>query len=247
MYFYLYDSFLSDKRYARELTDIEARVADLGIGGKIGRLTTLKSADDMIRQAVRQGAETVVAVGNDETVSRVVRSILGSQIILGIIPLGEPVTMADALGIPSGLAACEVLSARILEAVDIGRVNNHNFLSTVEVAQAPVTIRLNNAFSITPDSAEQSVRIVNFSASGRSNPHDGRFDAVITGRRSGGRFGLGRHNEADSIIPCTKAEIISLDEPVEIIADGAFRLKTPAIIDMSPKQMTIIVGKERRL
>jgi len=62
-YFYLYDTFTSERAHAGTLVRIENALTDLGIQGRVGRLTILKSAKDLIDSAIKDGADTVVAVG----------------------------------------------------------------------------------------------------------------------------------------------------------------------------------------
>ena len=88
MYFYIYDSFLHDKRFERDLAAIETRLTDLGVSGKIGRLTPFVSARGLVRDEARRGAQTVVVVGNDATVAKVVEGLGEEKVTLGIIPVG---------------------------------------------------------------------------------------------------------------------------------------------------------------
>ncbi|WP_194949662.1 diacylglycerol/lipid kinase family protein [Actinomyces trachealis] len=54
------------------------------------------------RQALRSGAELVVAVGGDGTLRRVAGEVAGSGVPLGILPLGTANLAARSLGIPVG-------------------------------------------------------------------------------------------------------------------------------------------------
>src|SRR3989338_10760844 len=89
-YFYLYDSYLQDRSYATTLIKFETTLTDLGIQGKVGRLTLLKSVKDLVEAAVRDGADTIVAVGNDITLSQVAQVVIKQpKITIGFIPLGS--------------------------------------------------------------------------------------------------------------------------------------------------------------
>jgi YegS/Rv2252/BmrU family lipid kinase len=57
----------------------------------------------IVRGAVEQGFDTVVAAGGDGTVSAVANGLIGSQARLGIIPLGTANVLARELGIPIAL------------------------------------------------------------------------------------------------------------------------------------------------
>ena len=57
----------------------------------------------IVRGAVAQGFDTVVAAGGDGTVSAVANGLIGSGARLGIIPLGTANVLARELGIPIAL------------------------------------------------------------------------------------------------------------------------------------------------
>ena len=63
MYHYIYDSFLSDKRYENEISQIEARILGLGINGRVDKLTILKNLKEIVEDGIKKGAETLVVMG----------------------------------------------------------------------------------------------------------------------------------------------------------------------------------------
>ena len=50
MYYYLYDSRLNDKKYNNVIAKIETRLTDLGINGKINRLSFLKNINQKYKR-----------------------------------------------------------------------------------------------------------------------------------------------------------------------------------------------------
>jgi diacylglycerol kinase (ATP) len=74
-------------------------------------------------RAIDDGVDVIVAAGGDGTVHLVVGALLGSDVALGILPLGRVMNIVRALGIPRDLdAAAEVLAAGAIRAVDVGEV-----------------------------------------------------------------------------------------------------------------------------
>ncbi len=133
MYYYVYDEFVQSPRYEKELAQIDTRLTDLGINGKVARLALFRDATEFIRDELKQGVKTVVAVGNDMTLRKCIDAVGDADIAVGIIPMGkEHNSIARLLGVPMGLPACDVLSARILEAVDIGVVNGLRFMHSMK-------------------------------------------------------------------------------------------------------------------
>jgi len=77
-------------------------------------------ATEIARQAVRDGFDTIVAVGGDGTVNEVLNGIAGSDVALGIIPLGTANDLAMCLGIPTGCElACDVIRDGCLRPIDV--------------------------------------------------------------------------------------------------------------------------------
>jgi len=74
-------------------------------------------------RAVRHGADVVVAVGGDGAVLQVVQSLAGTQVALGIIPMGTGNLLAGNLGIPKGVdEAVKVLVDGGRRKIDLGRL-----------------------------------------------------------------------------------------------------------------------------
>lgn len=63
--------------------------------------TASGTGGDLAREAVRQGAECILAAGGDGTISEVAGGLAGSNTPLGILPAGTANVLAHELGIPS--------------------------------------------------------------------------------------------------------------------------------------------------
>jgi len=254
MYFYIYDSFLSGGKHERELAQVENRLTDLGISGKIGRLTAFTNARGIIRDETRRGTTTLVVVGNDETVSKVIGGLGDEKITLGIIPLGAPTYIAESLGIPYGVEACEVLSKRVTQKVDLGRVNGNYFLSDVRIPQGRVTIESDGKFRVTSLIQDSEIIVSNlrslqmassdFEVSQQpGDPQDGMLDALIIPKTSG-FFGFLRGPQASSVIPVRRLNIVS-ENPIPILADGRLFTHNTVDIEVVPEKLKVITGRER--
>jgi diacylglycerol kinase family enzyme len=262
MYFYIYDSFLADRKHERALAAVETRLTDLGISGKIGRLTPFTNARGLIRDESRRGVQTVVIVGNDETVAKVVEGIGEEKITLGIIPVGTPTFIARSLGIPEGEEACEVLSKRITQKIDLGRINGRYFLSEVRIPRGRVTIEASQAggggtgtYRISSIAAECEIIVSNLRRSdigdqdqaGRmpGDPKDGWLDAVITAKSQGFLAGLRRSAASPSTVIPLRRLSITADEPFAVVADGRAFTNNNVSIEVVPEKLKIITGRER--
>lgn len=240
MYCYLYDDFIQgNKRFEKELALIENRLTDLGIAGKISRLALFRNAEEMIRDEIDKGVTTVVVLGNDDTVRKVLNVIAESNVVFGMIPIGPKNILATLLGIPEGVMACDVLSARRVETIDVGTINGRKFIIGVTVPEFRAEITFEEKFRVFPTStAELEVR----NLSGNSNPCDGLLQAVI--RADVKRGLLRRSTKEESILPLQSMTIRS-EKPIQVFVDGEQMEGTRFDISVETKKMKIITGKER--
>ncbi len=245
MHFYLVDDFVTDRRYEAVLNRIESRLTEIGIHGRIERLTILKNLGELVDEAVRRGAETVVAVGDDRTVSKMVSALAHHSVPFGFIPVGPSQTIAKSLGIPVGEAACDVLSRRVIEEVDLGKVGDRYFLMSVEAPEAQYSLKCDGTYTVSLTAAEPlSIRNLG-SASSASNPKDGILEAVIGQPKRGVFSGFfRRETESASIFPFRRLTITS-DAPLSLLLDGQTVVKAPATVEATPKRLKVIVGKDR--
>jgi len=80
------------------------------------------------REAAAAGAEMVVAVGGDGTVREIASNLVGTDTVLGVLPLGSGNGFARGIGIGVALpAALETLRTGKDKAIDVGEVNGAPF------------------------------------------------------------------------------------------------------------------------
>ncbi|RMG77803.1 MAG: hypothetical protein D6707_10730, partial [Bacteroidetes bacterium] len=246
MYCYIYDEFIRSPKFERELSLIETRLTDLGIAGKIVHLALFRDPKELIKDEIAKGAKTVIAVGNDDTLRKVISAAYGQKVTVGIIPLGKDNNLiAKMLGVPFGVAACDVLSARIVEELDLGFVNKKVFLDEVSVkANSEVKIECDESFSITP-SRNCLVIVRNFSLSSEddpiSNPMDGRLDFILSVPE---RKLFGKKKNTTSFIPC-KTLLIEAKEGIELYINGENVKAEKILFAVAPKSLKVITGKEK--
>lgn len=249
MYYYIYDEFVQDKKYERELLNIETRLTDLGIAGKISRLALFKRADELIRDETKRGVTTIVAVGNDDTVHKVIDVVADTGVTFGLIPLGPKNTIAKLLGIPEGLAACDVLSNRIIETIDTGMLNGKRFVTGVSIPRTQAEITCEGKYRIHP-TQDGTIEVRNLAcgevtdATDVSNPRDGLFDTVIRVMTNRGGRIFRKMRMGQTVLPLRSLAIRSQD-PIAVLADGNEILGTRFDITVEPLNLHVITGKAR--
>lgn len=257
MYYYVYDTFLSDKKYERILDKIKVTLMDLDIQGKHERLTLLKSIDELIKDEIKRGVNTVVILGNDKTLLRVVDTIGHNNITLGMIPIGPENRIAEFLGIPPEEAACEVIAARKIAELDLGKANEQYFLSSLKIDKNlnRVSIQKDN-YRVVPQPNCIEFDIYNFyvpegesdyeKEMERYTPQDNKLELVIRKQALQGGWFKKRKilKPIDSIIQSKIFKIKSF-EYLPVVLDGYKVIKTPVTVELAPHKFKMIVGKDR--
>ena len=92
------------------------------------------NATELAREAVSSQMDMVVAVGGDGTINEVGRGLVGSDVILGIIPAGSGNGFARNFNIPLNIRrSIELLKHPVLKKVDVGKINNHYFFNVAGI------------------------------------------------------------------------------------------------------------------
>jgi len=221
---------------------MEIRLTDLGLNGKIIRLGGIKNIKGTVQNEIKLGAKTIVAVGNNQTVNKIIGAIIDTDIygdfqkktLLGIIPIGDDNSIAASFGIRNEEDACNILLARRIEKIDLGLVGDHYFLNDAIIESEGTNINLGD-YSL--ESEEKgTVRIINLLSDKHnninSNPHDGLLDIVITPRK-----------KSQTILKLNKFEVTNENE--QLLVDGVISVKLPAEVSVVRDLVSVIVGKER--
>lgn len=89
-------------------------------------------AERLAREAVSRGYSTVVAAGGDGTIAEVITGLAGSDVPLGIIPLGTGNQLANNLEIPGDVdrAAAVVIHGHTRR-IDIGQLESGRFFALI--------------------------------------------------------------------------------------------------------------------
>lgn len=101
-------------------------------------------ARDLAASAAREGAGLALAVGGDGTANEVAEGLLGSETVLGLLPVGSGNGLARALRVPLEPArALACLEEAVPREIDVGLVNGRPFLN---VAGAGLDAEIGAAF-----------------------------------------------------------------------------------------------------
>jgi len=242
MHVYIYDEYLNKSKYNKAINRMEIRLTDLGLNGKIIRLGGIKNIKGTIQNEVRLGAKTIIAVGNNQTINKIIGSIIDTEIygdfqkktLLGIIPIGDDNTIAASFGIKNEEEACNILLARRVEKIDLGLVGHHYFLNQATIRSAGTKIDIDDYSLEIAEKGE--VRIINLLSDDKekinSNPHDGRLELLIRTRKRDQTF-------------LTVKKITVTNPQEKLVVDGIVEIDTPVEIGIMQNKVNVIVGKDR--
>lgn len=259
MYFYFYDKFVQEKKYEVTRAKIETRLIELGINGRIEKLALFKNTRELIEDGIKKGAHTVVAVGDDATLCRVVTVAAAYKVMVGYIPIVAGSRFGSMLGIPVAEGACEVLAKRLYRTIDLGKINQVFFLGAVELsARTAVQLWCDDNYRVALVQQTNELLVLNLGdivgggVNGKSarlaRGTDGKLEVVILPQVPK-KFWRACEEQA-SVLLVKKIRINSADNSnpsVEIIADNITKFRMPCTIEIVPKKIKLIVGKQRRL
>lgn len=248
MYYYVYDHFVAQKKYQPLLAKIENRLTDLEIKGKIGRLSLLNNPNELIVDEIKKGAKTIVAVGDDTTVSKVINVLAYySDVCLGIIPIGQKLKIAQTLGLNNPIEACNALASRIIKKIDMGKIKNFYFLSQIEVQPGDLILDCDDSYRVTVDK-KNKVTIYNFnywSDNHLADPTDGLLEIMVEKIKTGFLNKISTKNNSVTFLKNKKIIIQHKNSSLEVKIDGQQTMKTPLLVEVANDKLKIIMGKNR--
>lgn len=130
-------------RALKFLPEVEAKLKQLDIDYRIEISQSPEDPPQIATQAIKEGYEFIVAGGGDGTSRLVARALVGTNAVMGILPLGRGNDYAQGLGISHNpMEACEVLKNGVPRAVDVGRTSKGEYF--VNVAGAGFDAEVNS-------------------------------------------------------------------------------------------------------
>lgn len=123
------------------------REAALGRGIDVVDLLPELDLDADIRARISRGERTIIAAGGDGTIHSVSQSVVGTEAILGILPVGTWNHFARDLDLPMEWeAALDIALEGEIRAVDVGRVNDRYFMNNLSLGLYPEIVRHRERF-----------------------------------------------------------------------------------------------------
>jgi hypothetical protein len=247
MNIFIYDNFLSEKKYTNTLSKIETRITDLGLNGKIIRLNLLKNITGSVNNEIKRGAKTLIAVGNNHTLNKILNAVCLSnhpdalKIPIFIIPIGrENNEISENLGISNYLNACEILSSRRIEKLNTVKANNYYFLSEARINNIGTKIEIDSNYSI--ELIEKGNIIIN---NLNLNPKEAPENTICLPNDDKIELFIKSKKEKRVKSVFSFNTVIIDNKNKNLVLDNSEEIKTPVKIELSDKKIKLIVGKSR--
>jgi len=93
------------------------------------------TATELGTRAVREGYDAVLVAGGDGTVGAAARAVVGTKVVLGILPFGTYMNIARSVGVPRDdhRAAAQVIADGNIRTVDVGQVGETLFFEAAGI------------------------------------------------------------------------------------------------------------------
>ncbi len=249
-YAFIYDDFLNDRKYERSLSDLDARLASLDLNGRTARLAMFRNAKDMLESLVGQGCTTIVMVGNDQTLDKVMWFLPDMDVTLGYLPVADPSNVARILGIPNGPEACDVLAARLIETIDVGKLDDRYFLTEVALEHTLAAVDVEGQYRISP-ARGGSIYIRNLGSMQdagvpSADARDGMLEVVIQPEEEKSSGFFKKTKQPDTRILMKTGEIVA-SQPVDAKVDSHMMNSMRFKLGIVPNKLKIVTGRRRRL
>lgn len=95
--------------------------------------------DQIVRQAVADGAPMVIVGGGDGSMSGTVDELVGKDCVFGVLPLGTANSFARTLGLPLDLdGAVQAIAGGKRRRVDLGMIDGDYFVNAASLGLSPM-------------------------------------------------------------------------------------------------------------
>jgi hypothetical protein len=219
---------------------------DFGIAGEITQASPARTPQELTQIALEKNYSTIVAIGHDIHINRVVSAILNLNpdipVSLGIISTDPDSMLYGRWGFKHPEEACEMLKYRKLERFSVGMVEpNHYFLTSIKI-EPPKTTRI----TLEVDHWKADALIDRAEISGNLYILLERFKKTGGVVSSTINWLLGKNDE-DVDRSIFKAKIIRIlsKEPLPITIDDQIIARTPANIYRKLNALNIITKRDK--
>lgn len=243
MYYYILEQPRGRTRplSGERLTDL---CTDYGIAGEMVTVSPLKTIDELLEIGCKKGYTTMVAVGSDGHIHRVIASLMHRQQadrpVLGVIPLETRSLVGQMIGAADLRAALQTLKYRRLAYATLLEVLPAKFIFT----QAHLAARRPVSFMLSVDQAEVEVLGTELILTGDGHVQifNTAEEPTTLARGFAWLFGATIANRIPSLLHGERIRI-GASEPVSLVLEGETIAKTPVAAQLVRRALKIVVAR----
>jgi diacylglycerol kinase (ATP) len=122
--------------------ELNALLERHGLGSDMVEPLDEEDARREAQRAVRDGVDVIIAAGGDGTIGAVATELLGTDVALGMLPLGTVMNIPRMLGVPRDLeGAAAVLATGERRRIDVGEAHGRPFYEAASVGMNAAMFR----------------------------------------------------------------------------------------------------------
>jgi diacylglycerol kinase family enzyme len=242
MYYYILD--LGDKNILKIKEKMEMLMASFGISGDFGKISPLSSAYDLAKKAKEQRYSTIVAIGGNEIINQTASALINSNTTMGIIPIGASQTICDLIGAYTFKDALEILRARKIETVDLGKISESKYFITEAKILNPQPVPTVLDFGKFKIGGKFKEIIIANGTDKQESFKDGVLDILIDKKEKKSSF-LRFFQKPLSAYSIFHQEFLNIEteEQANVSIDNEIVAKTPCEIKILPLALKLIVAR----
>lgn len=275
-YYIVDPEHLNQRQFERVQNQLYSCLSEYRISGETTRVTSLRTVNQLVENAFSHGVKTLVAVGGDETLFDLINAIKGREVVIGFIPIYDSeiaqvlgvrdidhacktIASRRIMNLDVGNINQSLFLTKLSFGVNLTQTNPFSFKLIQQLFNLPVF-----EVKFTTQDYKATLKVVggqvinsrgnNCSQANLGNPTDGILDVLLLPKLE--RMQLIRHRRdivkgcfesisESSLLHLNKIEITSPDG-LPLRVGNRIIAKTPATIEILPKAIKIIAGKDRK-
>ncbi|MFH1508669.1 MAG: diacylglycerol kinase family protein [bacterium] len=135
MYFFIYENIGNKRKFRKEADRIQLQLANFGIADEHTESTPLRPINEIVKDALKRNMSNIIMVGSDKAAHITINEMAKSKTpsCFGFIPMDTDSNIAKVLGMSHGHKACQDIAKRKIKDVDLGKVGQEYFLTTLRL------------------------------------------------------------------------------------------------------------------
>jgi diacylglycerol kinase family enzyme len=225
---------------------VKTILGDLGIAGETVTPSPARTIEELASLGVVKGYSTIVAVGSEKLVNKIVTTIINQkenqEIVLGIIPDNYDSMLAGKIHVKDLKDACETLKYRKLETAGACHIFPNKYFLTEATIESGHPV---DAYLTTPlIKAGLSFNKITIKPGLKIEIYDSGQKKSMGNKLLGWFLGKKEKDIYQSFLHTKKLKIETLDQTLPVKVDDEVISKTPVVCENRPKALKIIVARD---